>query len=237
LVSSAQVSHGANAILASLPQVEFDRLLPDFELTSPKHGQVVQEPDEPMEYIYFPLTGMISMLTILEDGESIEAATIGSEGVANFQSFLGADRASGRLVIQLPGQFLRIRADRFRLHLAETPQLQQLLGRYIDVVFTLVAQSAACNRLHPVDRRCARWLLMTRDRAQGDEFELTQDFLSQMLGVRRASVSVSASALQDAGLIRYRHGKIAVIDRAGLEAASCECYRVISRRLAQMYAG
>lgn len=177
------------------------------------------------------------MLTVLEDGESIEAATIGAEGMANVQVFLGTQKAPSRVVTQLTGRFLRMKTEHFRHHLADTPRLRAYLARYVDALLTLVSQSSACNRLHPIEQRCARWLLMTLDRAEGDEFELTQEFLSQMLGVRRASVSVSASALQDAGLIRYRHGKIMIVNRAGLEAASCECYGVIRRRFTNMYIG
>jgi CRP-like cAMP-binding protein len=236
LVLFNHAPYTANGILASLPPAELDRLLPDFELLSSRHGELLQEAEETMEFVFFPVVGMISMLTVLEDGESIEAATIGPEGIANVQVFLGASLASGRLVTQLTGRFLRMRSDKFRTHLSFTPQLRVTLARYVDALFTLVAQSAACNRLHTIDKRCARWLLMTRDRAEGDEFELTQEFLSQMLGVRRASVSVSAAALQDAGLIRYRHGKVTIVDRPALEAASCECYGVIQRRFGHMSA-
>lgn len=237
MVSFNEGPHTANAILASLPPAEIERLLPDFVMLVSKHGEILQEPDEFMDSVYFPVVGMISMLTVLVDGESIEAATIGAEGMANIQVFLGTMRAPGRVVTQLSGRFLRMKTERFQQHLTEAPRLRAYLARYVDALLTLVSQSSACNRLHPIDQRCARWLLMTRDRAEGDEFELTQEFLSQMLGVRRASVSVSAAALQDAGLIRYRHGKITVVNRTGLEVASCECYDVIRRRFTNMYAG
>ena len=154
--------------------------------------------------------------------------------MAGIQVFLGATNATSRLAVQIDGRGFRMRAEAFRQHLTQCEGLRTALSRYTDALFALMAQSVACNRLHPIDQRCARWLLTTHDRAEGDEFALTQEFLSQMLGVRRASVSLSAANLQAAGCIRYRHGKIMITDRKALEAAACECYGVFRRRFAQI---
>jgi CRP-like cAMP-binding protein len=224
----------ANRILGALPRHELDRLLPDLEARSFRPRDCLQEPDELIEYVYFPTRGMLSVLTVLEDGEAIETASVGAEGMAGAPVFLGSARATSRLVVQIEGQGFRLRADALRYHLPQMESLRLLIGRYVDVLFTLFAQSAACNRVHAIDQRIARWLLMTHDRAATDEFALTQEFLSQMLGVRRASVSLSAAALQQAGCIRYRHGHITIIDRKSLEQVSCECYAVIRRRFAQL---
>ena len=206
------------------------------EPVSLRHGQILSEPDDTLEWVYFPSAGMLSMLTVLEDGEAIEAASVGNEGMSGVQIALGASRATTRTVVQLEGHGLRIPADKFRFHLGHSEALRALTGRYAGALFTLFAQSAACNRLHPVELRCARWLLMTHDRAEGDVFPLTQEVLAQMLGVRRASVSVAAGALQESGYISYRHGKVTVTNRQGLESGSCECYRVIRRRFDRMFA-
>jgi CRP-like cAMP-binding protein len=237
VASSRQSPFSANRILGALPSTELERLSADFEPITFRHPQLLQESGEQIEYVYFPLEGMLSVLTVLEDGEAIEAATVGFEGMAGVQTFLGAALSTSRLVTQANGHGLRMKADSFRYHLSYCEALRLVLGRYVDVLFTLFAQSAACNRLHPIEQRCARWLLMTHDRVVSDEFGLTQEFLSQMLGVRRASVSASAAGLQGAGLITYRHGRIRIVDRAGLEAASCECYGVIRQRFDQMLAG
>jgi CRP-like cAMP-binding protein len=223
----------ANRILGTLPRHELDRLTPDLEPRSFRAHETLQEPDELIEYVYFPTSGMLSVLTVLEDGESIETASVGSEGMTGARVSLGSTRATSRLVVQLEGQGFRMRADALRHHLAQMETLRGVVARYVDVLFTLFAQSAACNRVHSIDQRIARWLLMTHDRAAADEFALTQEFLSQMLGVRRASVSLAAAGLQRAGCIKYRHGRITVVDRRALEAASCECYAVIRRRFAQ----
>jgi CRP-like cAMP-binding protein len=232
LLTRAHAETTNNRILASLPQEELDQLLPDCRVITARHGHVYQEPDEPMENVYFPLSGMLSLVTIMEDGSSVEAATIGTDGVGNVRVCLGAELAAGRLIVHLDGQLLRVSTSRFRAHLPTLPVLQMVLNRYVDSLLVLFAQSGACNRLHSIGQRCARWLLMTHDRVGCDEFSLTQQTLSQLLGVRRASVSEVASELQAEGLIRYSHGKLAILSRTGLQVASCECYDVTQRQLA-----
>jgi CRP-like cAMP-binding protein len=224
-----------NRILASLPQEELDQLLPDCQVISARHGEIYQEPEQLMEYVYFPLSGMLSLLTAMEDGSSVETAAIGTEGVGNVRVCLGADLAAGRLMMHLDGQLLRLSSERLRAHLPALPRLKVMLSRYIDALLVLFAQSGACNRLHPIGQRCARWLLMTQDRVGRDEISLTQDTLAQLLGVRRASVSQVAAELQAEGLIRYSHGKLAILSRGGLQASSCECYDVTHQYFAQLY--
>jgi CRP-like cAMP-binding protein len=190
----------------------------------------LHEPGDKMPYVYFPNTGVISTLTVLDSGSAIEIATIGNEGMTDISVFLGLEESDSRLLVQVPGTAMRMESGRFREHVEEIPRLRTLLGYYTVSMLALVAQSAACNRMHPMVKRCARWLLMTHDRVDAAEFPMTHQFLSTMLGVRRPSVSVAAEALQAAGFITYHRGKVTVIDRPGLEAASCECYGLIRER-------
>ncbi len=220
----------SNRILSSLPPDEYERILPDLKLVPLKFRISLHEPGDTMPYVYFPNMGVISMLTVLENGDAVEIATIGNEGMTDLSVFLGLDASDSRLLIQVPGTAMRMESHRFREHVENIPILRTLLGYYAVSLFALVSQSAACNRMHPIVERCARWLLMTHDRVDATVFPMTHNFLAEMLGVRRPSVSVAAETLQDAGLITYRRGKVSVLDRAGLEAASCECYQLIRER-------
>ncbi|MDP9238522.1 MAG: Crp/Fnr family transcriptional regulator [Chloroflexota bacterium] len=228
--SNTQRRRIANRILSSLTPEEYERILPDLRAVPLKFRISLHEPGDKMPYVYFPNTGVISALTVLEDGTAVEIATIGNEGMTDLSVFLGLEESDSRLLIQVPGVAMRMESARFREHVKQIPSLRALLGYYAVALFALVAQSAACNRMHPMVERCARWLLMTHDRVDAAQFPMTHDFLSEMLGVRRPSVSVAAKALQDAGLISYHRGKVTVRDRFGLEAASCECYRLIRER-------
>ena len=219
-----------NRLLSSLPADAYARILPDLKAIPLKFRVSLHEPGDKMPYVYFPNTGVISMLTVMEDGAAVEIATIGNEGMADLFVFLGLEESDSRLLIQVPGTAMRMESTRFREHVEQIPALRVLLGYYAVALFALVAQSAACNRMHPMVERCARWLLMTHDRVDAQEFPMTHNFLSEMLGVRRPSVSVAAEALQAGGLITYHRGKVTVLDRAGLEAASCECYQLIQER-------
>jgi CRP-like cAMP-binding protein len=227
----------ANRLLSSLPRGEYERILPDLKAVPLKYRISLHEPGDKMPYVYFPNTGVISMLTVMEDGTAVEIATIGNEGMADLFVFLGLEESDSRLLIQVPGTAMRMESTRFREHIEQIPALRALLDYYAVALFALVAQSAACNRMHPMVERCARWLLMTHDRVDAAEFPMTHDFLSEMLGVRRPSVSVAAKALQDAGLITYHRGKVKVLNRAGLEAASCECYGLIRERFDRLPGG
>jgi CRP-like cAMP-binding protein len=209
---------------------------PETELVTLGAGDVVVERGVAAQHVHFPLDAVLSMLTVVEDGRSVEFATVGREGMSCSSETLTGAGTLMRVIAQVPGASLRVPAPDLS-ELARTSfQARGLLLRYNQSLLVQAAQVAACNRLHPVEERCARWLLMTHDRVGRDEFLLTQEFLSQMLGVRRARVNVAAGILQRAGLIRYSRGRIRLTDREGLEAASCECYAVVRAeydRLAQ----
>jgi CRP-like cAMP-binding protein len=188
------------------------------------------EPDVPIPWVYFPLHGVVSLISTLGSGAQVEVATIGNEGLIGLPLVLYANTIPFTAFVQVPGEALRIDAAVFgRLLDEETGTVRQLLYRYTQALFNQLAQHVVCNRLHQIAQRSARWLLLTHDRVGRDEFPLTHEFLALMLGVRRASVTEVAGRLQRAGLIRYRLGRIRVLDRAGLEAASCECYGVIKQ--------
>jgi CRP-like cAMP-binding protein len=217
----------ANRILSSLPTEDYERILPDLKAVPLKSHISLHEPGDKMPYVYFPNTGVISMLTVMESGVAVKIASIGNEGMADLFGFLGLAESRTRLLVQVPGTAMRMEIERFRAHIDQLPSLRTLLGSYAASLFGLVAQSAACNRMHPMVERLARWLLMTHDRVDAAQFPMTHQFLSEMLGVRRPSVSVAAESLQAAGFITYHRGTITVLDRAGLEGASCECYRLV----------
>lgn len=191
----------------------------------------------PIEFVYFPLEGVCSLLSLTSEGELIEVATVGNEGIIGLPVFLGAKQIPGIGMCQIPGNSLRMRAEDFQTQVTQGTTLYNLLHRYTQALFNLISQSALCNRVHSIEQRCCRWLLLTHDRVEVDEFPLTHEFLSQMLGVRRAGVSEVAAKLQNAGFISYRYGKITVLDRAGLEATSCECYALIKAESDRLIGG
>ncbi len=216
-----------NHLLAELPDEEFVRLEPFLEPLSAEPGDVVAVPGQTIDYAYFPLSGMASVVAMFEEGLGVEVATIGNEGMIGLPIFLGADSSPFHLMWQLPGEALRIRAEDFLPAVCEGTRLERLLTTYSQAYFVHTAQNAACNGLHPVSQRAARWLLATQDRAEGDEFFLTHEFLAFMLGVTRQTVSLAVGELQDQGLISYHRGHMKILDRQRLEAASCECYRIV----------
>ena len=217
-----------NRLLASLPRIALERILPDLEVRPFEMRQVVQPRKQPLREVIFPVSGVASMISMGDAGDSVEVATIGREGVVGISLFLGGTAAAVEIFIQVPGEGVCLPAAAFEGHVAREPSLMRTLLLYTQALLTQVAQSSACNRHHPVEQRCARWILQTHDRVSGNEFPLTHEFLGLMLGVRRASVTETAAALQERDLIRYRRGKITVLDRVGLEKASCECYRLIA---------
>ena len=229
--STADEHHprGGNQLLARLPSDVRERLLRDLDPVRLGFKEVLHEVHQPILYVHFPIDGVLSLLTVLEEGGPVEVATVGNEGLLGLPVFLDAESTPGRAICQVPGEALRMRAERFRRHVERERDLRDLLLHYTQARLTLVAQSAACNRVHGVGARLARWLLMTHDRVGRDEFPLTQEFMGQMLGVRRATVNTAATLLQRAGCIRYHRGRIVVADRRGLEAAACECYGAIRR--------
>lgn len=216
-----------NKLLRALSQEEYDRLSPHLEFVTLPFKSILYEPNQPVNYVYFLNHGVISMVTITEEGETVEAATLGNEGMAGIQVLLGVDQVSLQVIAQVAGNGMRMRVDAFRREVTPGTQLYELLLRYTQALISQLSQTVACNRLHSVEERCCRWLLMCHDRVPNDEFFLTQELLSQMLGVRRASVSVVAAILQKAGLITYSRGRIRILDRPGLENAACECYQLV----------
>lgn len=226
-----------NLILRSLAPDEWERVRPHLQRVRLPLREVLIAPHRPAEHVWFVEDGMVSLVSFMDDGATVETATVGYEGMIGVPVFLGGMETAGQAFVQIVGEAYRMPAQALRDEVRRDGTMARLLGRYVQCLFTLVAQGAACNRKHSVDQRCARWLLMTHDRVVGDDFALTQQFLSQMLGVRRATVSEAAADLQARGLIEYTRGKISVLDRAGLESASCVCYSIIRAEFARILGG
>jgi CRP-like cAMP-binding protein len=219
-----------NRLLAMTPQQERERLAPEFELVELDLKQMLYEEGQPIEHVYFPLNGVISLVSQMQDGRGVEVATIGSEGMAGLPVFLQATLTSAhRAFSQIPGEALRMPAERFGEFVASAQNggLHTALNRYTQALMSMIARAVACNALHAVQQRACRWLLFTHDRVGADRFVLTQEFLSQMLGVTRASVNEVAQGLQDAGAIDYTRGRMTILNRGELESRACECYSVI----------
>jgi hypothetical protein len=217
-----------NAILDALSSDVRDALLARLERVSLRIGDVLEQPDERFAYAYLPIDCVLSATVVMGDGDEVEIATIGYEGFHPMSVLLGATHSLVRTVCQVPGESYRMPIDDFLRALESYPTFRSQAQRFGQGAIVFMSQSIACNRRHPLIERCARWLLMTHDRVRGNDFRLTQEYLAVMLGVRRPAVSLAAQTLQNAGLIAYRRGSIKVLDREGLEAVSCECYRVVA---------
>lgn len=224
----------SNVILEALPREEQARLSVDLDLVTLNRAETLRAPGETVTHVYFPISGVLSLVTEMASGEGVEVANVGREGIIGLEVMFGVGKASTRSIVQVPGEALAMRTHSFLKYLGQCPELQNLVCRYAGALFALVAQSAGCNRIHPVGERLARWLLMTQDRAGTAELPLTQEVLSQMLGVRRPSVTVAAGMLQDEGLITFRRGRITVLDRPGLEGVACECYAAVQPHFANI---
>jgi len=217
----------ANRLLAALPRKEYQGLRAGLEAVTLTYGQILSEPGEPITHVYFPIDCLVSLLTTVEGHQALEVGLVGREGMVGISLALGMDVSSVRALVQGTGTAMRMNAARFRKEFRKSVPLQRELYRFIHAKLAQARQTAACNRFHRVEARLARWLLMTRDRVRSDQFLLTHAFLADMLGVRRVGVSLAAGALQRRKLITYTRGKIGILDRKGLEAASCGCYEVI----------
>lgn len=217
----------ANHLLATLPRPAFLELSPLLKLVSMKQGTELCRPSEEVEHVYFPHDGMISLLAVMKDGRQIETATVGPEGSVGIMAGIGIHVSRIKAVVQLPLTASCISAATFRKAVQSNNALRNLVVRANDALLAQVQITTACNALHAVDARLARWILQSSDRARGDVIPLTQDLLSQMLGVTRSSVSEVATKLQSAGLIQYTRGNIEILDRAALEKAACECYEAV----------
>jgi len=222
-----------NEILLSLPPKESEDILPKLEFVRLKLGQVLHEAGESLKSVYFCNSGMFSILNVMPDGKSVEVGLTGKEGFAGIPLIAGFLTSHTRTVVQAEATAFRVEADVLRAALRHSPKLERQLHRYAHFLAAQVTQVATCNRLHEVDERLARWLLMTQDRVGSPSLPLTQEFLSQMLGTRRSSVTVSAGVLQKAGLISYKRGHLVILDRLNLEQASCECYSMLQRQIVE----
>ena len=228
---------GRNVVLRQLPGDVFARLRPHLEEVDLELKHLIYEADGPVHAVYFPLTSVISMVTVLDDGEMVEAATVGCEGITGIPTVFGRGVSPYRVLAQVAGSALKMPASVVLAEqkLGDSPLIAAIHG-YLNYIVAVLGQNAACNRVHTVESRMARWLLMTHDRVESDGFPMTQEFLGQMLGVQRPTVNIAGSTLQKAGLIRYTRGHITVIDRRGLEAAACECYPHLVKQLERTFA-
>ncbi|HEX2829818.1 MAG TPA: Crp/Fnr family transcriptional regulator [Burkholderiales bacterium] len=225
---------GENHLLSLLPEDDRRRVLDAMERVETRHGETLFRQHEPIAAVDFPLQGVLSVVVVMEDGGVAEVGTVGNEGMAGVPLAMGTEHSPAQAFYQVPGSAYRMPAQAFRAEIEKGGAFAALMRLYAQAFLSQVSQSAACNRLHSVQQRLCRWILMSHDRAGGDRIALTQEFLAQMLGVRRATVSVAAGELQKAGLIRYNRGVINVLDRERLEQSSCECYAVVRREFERL---
>lgn len=216
-----------NFILAQLPADEIDRLQPSMQTARMTPEDLIFRVSERVEYVYFPVTAMLSWIATTSEGERVEVGVVGWEGMVGVPEMLGYSVAPFTVEVELPGDVVRIRAEVFKRHFQRLPAIQNLLFRYYSTAHTQLAQSSVCNRFHTVEERMSRWLLMAHDRCDADELALTQEILAGMIGARRPAVSIVLGNLQKAGLIRVERGRITVLQREKMEESACECYRVI----------
>ncbi len=222
---------GENRLLSTLPRNEHRRLRPHLEKVYLPLKDILYEANGPIPHVFFPLHGVVSLVILMDGDVALEVGTIGNEGLVGTPVFLGSDSSPTRAISQVPGEALRMETKVFQEEMKLGGSLYGLVQRYTQAMINQISQSTVCNHRHSVQKRMCRWLLMSHDRVGVDEFPLTQEFLAQMLGVRRPTVTAVAGILQKAGLITYHRGKISILDRKGLEAASCECYEVVAKEL------
>ena len=223
-----------NQLLAALPGKDYKRLLPHLESVSLPFMEVLYESGEPIKHVYFPNAGLISLLVVMEDEAPREVALIGNEGMLGIAVVLGMNATPTRALIQMPGSAMRMKARALRDEVGRGGALQDILQRYSHALFTQVSQSAACTGTHEVNKRLSRWLMMTHDRAPGDEFEMKHEFMAMMLGVTRSVVTRAAGSLQNKKMIHYTRGQVTILDRSRLEATACECYGVVKAEYARL---
>jgi CRP-like cAMP-binding protein len=217
----------SNRLLAALPKKEYQRLLPELEEVRLIFSDTLYEAGDSIRHVYFPNNSIISLLAEVGSSSSLEVGIVGNEGMAGLNVFMGVDTSRYRALVQGAGTAMKMKATELRKEAGYIGSLHSLLHRYTHSLLTQVSQSAVCNRFHQVEERLARWMLMTHDRIAADEFRLTQEFMSNMLGVRREGVNKAAGMLQKQNLISYSRGHVRVLNRAGLEAATCQCYAII----------
>jgi CRP-like cAMP-binding protein len=233
-VAPAQVDPRRNAILAALPDADFTRIRGRLEPVSIERDVHLERPGQEIDHVYFPITGIASIVAVGKDGETIDTAMIGREGMTGLAVFLGTGQMPVHTMVQLPLSAMRIRAQDLRDELERGGKLVNLLLRYTQVVMVSMAQLILCNRVHRLDQRAARWLLQVHERVDGAQFDVTQEFLAQMIGVQRPSLSVVVRQFKDGGLIRYTRGRVSVADRDGLLARACSCIRIMHAEEARL---
>lgn len=226
-----------NRILNALNRPEYDSLSPHLDHINLSTGEILYHPEQPITHVYFPNRGTVSLVSVFEDGASVEVGMVGNEGMFGVCVFLGSVSTPLEAVVQLPGDGMRMRADVLKREFQKGGQLQDLLLRYTQAFITQIAQTAACNRVHTVEGRLAKWLLMCEDMANSKDLALTHEFIATMLGTRRAGITEAANQLRSDGLIDYTRGHVTVTDRDGLEALSCECYPLVKREFDRLVGG
>jgi CRP-like cAMP-binding protein len=226
-----------NQLLAALPEAEWQRWLPQLEWVELPLGQVLYESGSTLSHVYFPITAIVSLLYVMENGASAEIAVVGNEGIVGISLFMGGESTPSRAVVQSAGQGFRLKAQAMKDEFNRAGPVLHLLLRYTQALITQMTQTAVCNRHHSLDQQLCRWLLLSLDRLQGSELVMTQELIANMLGVRREGVTEGALRLQQAGLIRYARGRISVLDRQGLEERTCECYAVVKKEYDRLLPG
>lgn len=218
-----------NRLLAALPETEWQHLMPHLEWVDLPLGKVIYESGTTLSHVYFPTTAIVSLLYVMENGSSAEIAVAGNEGIVGISLFMGGESTTSRAVVQSAGEGFRLNAKILTTEFNRSEPLMHLLLRYTQALITQMSQTAVCNRHHSIDQQLCRWLLLSLDRLSSNELVMTQELIANMLGVRREGVTEEALKLQKAGLIRYVRGHITILDRAGLEKRSCECYAVVKK--------
>ena len=218
-----------NKILLAIPDKEYALILPQLEFLSMPHHLSLYEPGQPLGFVHFPNTGMVSLVIATEDGRTVEVGEVGREGFAGIQATVGINRNQVREIVQIAGDGFRVRIDALQSVLKSAPELQRILTRYAIVQGMQFAQTAACNRLHNIEQRLARWLLITQDRVDSATLAITHDFLATMLGTDRPTLSLAVGILQNKQIIEYTRGTVQILNRTKLEACTCECYEVIQQ--------
>ncbi|HEY9401452.1 MAG TPA: Crp/Fnr family transcriptional regulator [Pyrinomonadaceae bacterium] len=234
-MSSSSPAPKDNRLLAHLPAEELEFLHPHMEQVQLAHGDRIIEPHVPIKDIYFPLNCLLSMVTTMEDGSTVESGSIGREGMAGTPVLLDAAETTMPTFVQIPGEATRVKAGIIKEVYERGGALKKIINRYIHTVIVVSSQSVACNRLHHIEARLARWLLMSSDGVGSNEVNLTHEYLAVMLGVRRAGVSEAAAKLQERNLIRYNRGNVLILDRESLEAGACECYHVVRAEYERLF--
>jgi CRP-like cAMP-binding protein len=234
-MAASRSTAAENGLLARVPNREIGAIQHDLHPVTFSLGEVVYDAQDPLHQVYFPTNAVLSIIKVMQDGSPVEAQAVGREGMAGVEAVFEADGVGDRMIAQIAGAALCMPIPAFREHLSKRPRFRAIVLRYGQTVLASLSQSVACNRLHNIIQRCGKWLLLTHDRVGADKFSMTHEFLSVMLGANRPAVSVAASSLADAGFITYSRGVVRILDRTGLEGASCECYAAMNETFSRLF--